>query len=319
MIKTRAIVLHRFPYSDSSWIVKALTEETGTVSFIVKGGKRKDSPFRGALDPLALCEIVYRENPNTELQFLKEASIINWHPHLRENLLALAKAQVMAEIVLRYAPAGVPLEGEFALLEEALAALDIPDIKLPADDNSEVKLPADSGVKLPADDNSGVKLPASNSPKVKPPAGNSPEVKPPEAGNAPEQDAAPSLPAGIKQPANKSGVFARWLLDICELWGYHLDMSSCSRCDHQIEGAPADFHPETGAFVCKSCLGVETPRARPETLAGFEALRTGRAIAHPEFVENALLAYLRSHIGFMREINSLKFLNETRKLYDRSH
>lgn len=264
MIKTRAIVLHRFPYSDSSWIVKALAEETGTVSFIVKGGKRKDSPFRGALDPLALCEIVYRENPNTELQFLKEASVINWHAHLREDLLALAKAQVMAEIVLRYAPAGVPLEGEFSLLEEALAALDVP------------------------------------------------------AGNAPEQDAAPSLPAGIKPPANKSGVFARWLLDICELWGYHLDMSSCNRCDHQIEGVPADFHPETGAFVCKSCLGVETPRARPETLAGFEALRTGRAIAHPEFVENALLAYLRSHIGFMREINSLKFLNETRKLYDRS-
>jgi len=281
MIKTRAIVLHRFPYSDSSWIVKALTEETGTVSFIVKGGKRKDSPFRGALDPLALCEIVYRENPNTELQFLKEASVINWHPHLRENLLALAKAQVMAEIVLRYAPAGVPLEGEFALLEEALAALDEP-----AGDNSEVK-PPEAGVKQ-------------------------------SAGYSPEQDAAPSLPAGIKPPANKSGVFARWLLDICELWGYHLDMSSCSRCDHQIEGAPADFHPETGAFVCKNCLGVETPRARPETLAGFEALRTGRAIAHPEYVENALLAYLRSHIGFMREINSLKFLNETRKLYDRS-
>jgi len=297
MIKTRAIVLHRFPYSDSSWIVKALTEETGTVSFIVKGGKRKDSPFRGALDPLALCEIVYRENPNTELQFLKETSVINWHAHLRENLLALAKAQVMAEIVLRYAPAGVPLEGEFSLLEEALATLDVPDIKLPADDNSEVKLPA------------------GNSPEVKQPADS--EVKPP-AGNSPEQDAAPSLPAGIKPPANKSGVFARWLLDICELWGYHLDMSSCSRCDHQIEGVPADFHPETGAFVCKSCLGVETPRARPETLAGFEALRTGRAIAHPEFVENALLAYLRNHIGFMREINSLKFLNETRKLYDRS-
>ena len=252
MIKTRAIVLHRFPYSDSSWIVKALAEETGTVSFIVKGGKRKDSPFRGALDPLALCEIVYRENPNTELQFLKEASVINWHVHLREDLLALAKAQVMAEIVLRYAPAGVPLEGEFSLLEEALAALDIP------------------------------------------------------AGNAPASE----------QPANsKSGVFARWLLETCELWGYHLDMSSCSRCDHQIEGAPADFHPETGAFVCKSCLGVETPRARPETLAGFEALRTGKAIAHPEYVENALLAYLRSHIGFMREINSLKFLNETRKLF----
>ena len=272
MIKTRAIVLHRFPYSDSSWIVKVLAEESGIVSFIVKGGKRKDSPFKGALDPLSLSEIVYRENPNAELQFLKEASVIEWHPHLRENLLDSAKAQVMTEIVLRYAPAGVPLEGEFALLEEALAALDEPDIKLSAGDNSEVKPPADSEVKLPASN-------VANS---------------------------------------KSGVFARWLLETCELWGYHLDMSSCSRCGKPIEVAAADFHPETGAFVCKNCLGVETPRARPETLAGFEALRSGKAIAHPEFTENALLAYLRNHIGFMREINSLKFLNETRKLYDRS-
>ena len=241
MIKTRAIVLHRFPYSDSSWIVKVLAEESGIVSFIVKGGKRKDSPFKGALDPLALSEIVYRENPNTELQFLKEASIIEWHPHLRENLLDSAKAQVMTEIVLRYAPAGVPLEGEFALLENALREFDT-------------------------------------------------------AGST-------------------SGVFARWLLDTCDLWGYQLDLGSCSRCGKQLLEPAADFHPETGAFVCKGCIGVETARARPETLLGFWNLRSGGDIEHPEFTENALLAYLRNHVGFMREINSLKFLNETRKFF----
>ena len=247
MIKSRAIVLHRYAYSDSSWIVKALTEECGIVSFIVKGGKRKESPFKGALDPLALSEVVFRQNPNTELQFVKEATLLDWHKDMREDLLKTAKAQVMTEIVLRYAPAGVPLEGEFSLLENALAALSQPDIKPSAD--------------------------------------------------------------------NTSSIFARWLLDICDLWGYTLDMHTCSRCGHPIEGAPADFHPETGAFVCKSCLGAETPRAKKETLDGFFALRTGNtAIANPEFTENALLAYLRNHIGFLREINSLKFLNEARKL-----
>lgn len=267
MIKSRAIVLHRYAYSDSSWIVKALTEECGIVSFIVKGGKRKESPFKGALDPLALSEVVFQQNPNTELQFVKEATLLDWHKDMREDLLKMAKAQVMTEIVLRYAPAGVPLEGEFSLLENALAALS---------------------------------LPAGNAPDIKPPAGNAPESKP---------------PANIP-PSN---VFAQWLLDICDLWGYTLDMHTCSRCGNPIEGTPADFHPETGAFVCKNCLGVETPRARKETLDGFYALRTGKgAIAHPEFTENALLAYLRSHVGFLREINSLKFLNETRKLYDRS-
>lgn len=254
MIKSRAIVLHRYAYSDSSWIVKALTEECGIVSFIVKGGKRKESPFKGALDPLALSEVVFRENPNAELLFVKEATLLDWHKNMRDDLLKTAKAQVMTEIVLRYAPAGVPLEGEFSLLENALAALD-----------------------APADSDSAN----------------------PDAANTP--------------PSN---VFAQWLLDICDLWGYTLDMHTCSRCNRAIDGPAADFHPETGAFVCKSCLGVETPRARKETLDGFYALRTGQgAIAHPEFTENALLAYLRNHIGFLREINSLKFLNEARKLF----
>ncbi|MBR4917175.1 MAG: DNA repair protein RecO [Fibrobacter sp.] len=270
MIKSRAIVLHRYAYSDSSWIVKALTEECGIVSFIVKGGKRKESPFKGALDPLSLSEIVFRQNPGTELQFPKEAGVIDWHPHLRENLLSLAKAQVMAEIVMRYAPAGVPLEGEFALLENALREFDT----------------------------------AGNSPEQ-----DSPSISPEQDG-ATRQNAAPSVSAG-----NTSGVFTRWLLDICDLWGYNLDTGTCSRCNHPLDGPAADFHPESGNFVCKKCLGVETPRAKPETLLGFWNLRNGGTIEHPEYVENALLAYLRNHVGFMREIHSLKFLNETRKLF----
>ena len=120
MIKTRAIVLHRFPYSDSSFIVKALTEESGIVSFIVKGGKKKESPFRGALDPLALSEVVFRQNPNTDLQFIKEATLLDWRKNLRNDLLSTAKAQVMTEMILRYAPQGVPLQEEFERLEQAI-------------------------------------------------------------------------------------------------------------------------------------------------------------------------------------------------------
>ena len=128
------------------------------VSFIIKGGKRKESPFKGALDPLALSEVVFRENPNTELQFIKEATLIEWRKNLREDLLALSKAQVMAEIVLRYAPQGVPLQAEFQLLENATAEL----------------------------------------------------------------DGTPEIP--------KQNIFARWLLDTCDVWGYNLDLGTCSRC-----------------------------------------------------------------------------------------
>lgn len=248
MIKTRAIVLHRFAYSDSSFIVKALTEECGVVSFIIKGAKRKESPFKGALDPLALSEVVFRQNPSAELQFIKEASIVNWHGTMRQSLLNLAVAQVMAEVVLRYAPQGVPLPDEFQLLQTTLARLDSP--------------------------------------------------------TAPE------------------GIFAQWLLDTCNLWGYHLELGMCSRCEGVLTEPAADFFPESGALICKHCLGVQSARARQETLQGLWELHLAQNTAGnpPErlsgrvFVENALLSYLRNHIGFLKEIHSLSWLQEVRKL-----
>jgi len=270
VIKTRAIVLHRFAYSDSSFIVKALTEECGVVSFIIKGAKRKESPFKGALDPLALSEVVFRQNPNTELQFIKEASIIDWHGELRNSLMNLAVAQVMAEIVLRYAPPATPIPEEFALLEQALKEFDSP-----------------TGA---ADDSS--------------------------ASGAVNGTSAPGV-------SSAESVFSRWLLDICDLWGYHLELGVCSRCEKVLTEPAADFFPESGALICKHCQGVQSARARAETLQGLwelylaqnnpeQALQklTGRV-----FVENALLSYLRNHIGFLKEIHSLSWLQEVRKLY----
>jgi DNA repair protein RecO (recombination protein O) len=100
------------------------------------------------------------------------------------------------------------------------------------------------------------------------------------------------------------------------MWGYNLDLTTCSRCGRTLEKPAADFFPETGGFVCQACLGVEHPRARLETLNGLWALQTDGKIERSEFTENALLTYLRHHIGFLKEIHSLKFLNETRKLFD---
>lgn len=128
LTKTNVIVLHRFPYSDSSFIVKALSREQGVVSFLVKGGKRKESAFKGSLDPLAESEVVFNSNAKAELQFLKEATLINWHGALRNDLLLQAKASVMAEILLKFAPQGLPLENEFISLQKALEELDNSDI-----------------------------------------------------------------------------------------------------------------------------------------------------------------------------------------------
>lgn len=275
MIKTRAIVLHRFAYSDSSFIVKALTEECGVVSFIIKGAKRKESPFKGALDPLALSEVVFRQNPAKELQFIKEASIIDWHGELRNSLLNLAVAQVMAEIVLRYAPPATPIPEEFALLKQALEEFDSPAA-----------------------------------------GATSADLDSPATGAT---DAASATSASGK--TSTSTVFSRWLLDICDLWGYHLDLGVCSRCEKPLAEPAADFSPESGALICKHCQGVQSARARQETLKGLWELHLQEIHPNPVqnlsgrvFVENALLSYLRNHIGFLKEIHSLSWLQEVRKL-----
>ena len=301
MIKTRAIVLHRFPYSDSSFIVKVLTEESGIISFIVKGGKKKESPFRGALDPLALSEVVFRQNPNTELQFIKEATLLDWHKDLRNDLLSLAKAQVITEMILRYAPQGVPLQEEFERLEQSLkefnetcgSSTNAPNAATSADSHSTKS--ATSSSKQNAEQNAT-------------PSANAIATSASAPATSANTVATPLAP-------HKSNIFARWLLDTCDMWGYNLDLETCSRCGKTLDKPAADFFPETGGFVCHACLGVETPRARTETLQGLWALRNGDKIEHPEFTENALLAYLRHHIGFLKEIHSIKFLNETRKLF----
>lgn len=297
MLKSRAIVLHRFPYSDSSWIVKALTEESGIVSFIVKGGKRKESPFRGALDPLALSEVVFRQNPNTELQFIKEATLLDWRKDLRNDLLSTAKAQVMTEMIMRYAPQGVPLQEEFERLEQALREFD------------ETCGSSDATNANSANASSSVRSSTSNATDAAN-ANTSAESHTTNSATSARTFATPHT-------AHNSNIFARWLLDTCDMWGYNLDLTTCCRCGQTLDKPAADFFPETGGFVCHACLGVDTPRARTETLNGLWALHRGQQIEHPEFTENALLAYLRHHIGFLKEIHSIKFLNETRKLFGR--
>lgn len=120
--KTRIIVLHRYAYSDSSWVVKGISAEHGIVSLLIKGGKRKESPFRGVLDPLAESDVVLHPS-RTDLHIVREAVLYQWFPEVRKDLTAEAEALAMAEVLLRFSPQGTPLSQEFSLLENYLTLL----------------------------------------------------------------------------------------------------------------------------------------------------------------------------------------------------
>jgi len=131
-LRTQIIVLHRYAYGDSSWIVKALSPDVGLLSLLVKGAKSKNSQFKAGIDPLAHSEIEIRYNRhkgNSSLIIPKEASLQNYFPKMRSNLQSLASAQLMAEILLKLGNENSLSEKEFKWLLNNLEYLELNCVK----------------------------------------------------------------------------------------------------------------------------------------------------------------------------------------------
>ena len=72
-IKTRGIVLHSIKYSETSVIVKILTERLGLVSYMVNGVRTSKSAAKAALlRPLSLLDLDVSHRENKGLQRIKE-------------------------------------------------------------------------------------------------------------------------------------------------------------------------------------------------------------------------------------------------------
>lgn len=101
LIKENIIILHRYPFSESSWILKAYGQENGLVTIMAKGAKRSKSSISGTLEPLSLCQAIYIYKENRQIQTLKEAFLISHHDNLRADLEKQAMASVISEIILK--------------------------------------------------------------------------------------------------------------------------------------------------------------------------------------------------------------------------
>ncbi len=69
-----AIVLKRFPYSESSIIARCFVREMGKVSFIVHGAHRKKSPMGSYFQPINCLDLVYYYKETRDLQTVSKAS-----------------------------------------------------------------------------------------------------------------------------------------------------------------------------------------------------------------------------------------------------
>ncbi|MBI5366432.1 MAG: DNA repair protein RecO [Planctomycetes bacterium] len=122
-IKTPALTVGRIDYSETSQIVTFFAREHGKVKAIAKGAKRKKSAFEGALDLLALNEIVFLERGGDGLSILTACVMRDGFPELRRDLDRLNTALWIVELLSELTVEGVAHPELFDQAVATLAAL----------------------------------------------------------------------------------------------------------------------------------------------------------------------------------------------------
>lgn len=94
---TEAFVVHLIDFSETSRVIQFFTAQRGKIACIAKGLKRKNNPWKSALDRFNLLEITYSWRPNRELQVLTEVALIQEYLHIKRNIHKQALASLILE------------------------------------------------------------------------------------------------------------------------------------------------------------------------------------------------------------------------------
>ena len=100
MQQSRAIVLNKINYSETSLILKIYTEQEGLLSFIVKGIRGKKGKLRMAqFQALNLLEIDYKQTGKSDLRFILDLKISEPFSDLLFDPIKRAVALFLAELI----------------------------------------------------------------------------------------------------------------------------------------------------------------------------------------------------------------------------
>jgi len=102
-ISTRALILHGFPYGETSRILRLLTFDHGLRSVVAKGAQRPRNRFGGILEPFTEGEAHFNLREGRELFTLTEFSLLRSRQAIGRDLGGFAAASLIAELALRFA------------------------------------------------------------------------------------------------------------------------------------------------------------------------------------------------------------------------
>jgi len=115
-----AIVLRWRAYGDSDKIATLLTRDFGKLTGIGKGARNSRRRFANSLEPLARVRVYFRQRPNASLAFLDSCDLLQATP---VEPIRFAYGSYLAELVEQLTVEWSPVEGVYAILDEALSAL----------------------------------------------------------------------------------------------------------------------------------------------------------------------------------------------------
>ena len=100
ILKTKALVIKKLDYGDTSKIATFFTEDFGKISAIIKGARSPKSKMGSVVDILNTVQIVYYKKESREVQLVSQAELINHYTKIKEDLDKLKYGSSVAELLL---------------------------------------------------------------------------------------------------------------------------------------------------------------------------------------------------------------------------
>ncbi|MGY8786695.1 MAG: DNA repair protein RecO [Fidelibacterota bacterium] len=98
LTNSAAIVLKRFPYSETSIIARCFVRNLGKMSFIVHGAYRKKSPMGAYFQPINCLELIFYFKESRDLQTVSKAAFSQPWSIIPTDLKKISYAMAMIEL-----------------------------------------------------------------------------------------------------------------------------------------------------------------------------------------------------------------------------
>jgi len=123
--RTHAVILRTRKLRESSKIVIFFTRDYGKISAVARGSLKPKSKFGSSLELFTRSAIIFYKKENRDLHTLSHSEVLSPYENLRKDVIKVAYASVVGEMIERLLPAEEPNRNLYNLLTETLKQIDL--------------------------------------------------------------------------------------------------------------------------------------------------------------------------------------------------